>query len=345
MAQSVLFARLIRTTLTMVYLVIIAGSIVRMTGSGMGCPDWPFCFGYAIPPTEISTVTWAPGRTFEPGQMIVHNDQLWVAQGTFVTDQVFREENWEVYTKHNYAHFNPVHTWVEYINRLIGAATGIPALLLALISLFAIKRSVWFAVYGLSVPLVLGFEAWLGKTVVDGNLVPHQITIHMLGAIALVFILFRFLAFIQNRRSSRLEISGSLRWLLWALGLVLFLQIIAGTQVREEIDAIAKLVSDRSTWIENLSTLFIIHRSTAPLLMVGSLAAMLMNHRLVRSIFEIDLFFLLIWAEALSGVILAYFELPKWNQPVHLLLAVLAFGTLLYSIFRSAVPRAISATR
>ena len=345
MAQSVLFARLIRTTLAMVYLVIVAGSVVRMTGSGMGCPDWPFCFGYAIPPTDIRTVTWAPDREFEAGQMILYNDQLWVAQGNFITEATFRDENWEVYTQHDYAHFNPVHTWVEYINRLIGAATGIPALILALISLFAIKRSIWFPVYGLSIPLVLGFEAWLGKTVVDGNLVPHQITIHMLGAIALVFILFRFLAFIQNRRSSRLEISSALKYTLWTLAVVLFAQIVAGTQVREEIDAIAKLFSDRSTWVENLSTLFIIHRSTAPLLMAGSLAAMLMNHRLVRSIFEIDLFFLLIWAEALSGVILAHFDLPKWNQPIHLVLAVLAFGTLLYSIFRSSVPRAISATR
>ena len=48
-----LFRRLAVVTALFAYLQITLGGVVRVSGSGLGCPDWPLCFGAWVPPLEL----------------------------------------------------------------------------------------------------------------------------------------------------------------------------------------------------------------------------------------------------------------------------------------------------
>ncbi len=52
------FRTLAILTAAFIYLLIIAGGLVRATGSGLGCPDWPTCHGTLAPPVgrDITTI-------------------------------------------------------------------------------------------------------------------------------------------------------------------------------------------------------------------------------------------------------------------------------------------------
>jgi heme A synthase len=50
------FRRLTVIAAAAVYLLMVIGGVVRITESGLGCPDWPLCHGKLIPPLELTAL-------------------------------------------------------------------------------------------------------------------------------------------------------------------------------------------------------------------------------------------------------------------------------------------------
>lgn len=180
------FKTTIITSFILVLLVIFAGSMVRMTGSGMGCPDWPKCFGYLIPPTTEKDVFWKSNFNYKKGVMILRNEKFYSAKIDFLSSNEFILSNWLEYIKHDYNEFSVMNTWFEFINRFIGAIAGLSTLIMFLFSFNFLKTKPGVTIMSFIVVLSMLFQAWLGKLVVDSNLSPYKITVHMLMAIVIL---------------------------------------------------------------------------------------------------------------------------------------------------------------
>ena len=317
-------------SIIIVYLVILAGGIVRMTGSGMGCPDWPKCFGYLIPPTERSELDWKANYTYSKNQIIILDESLFYAIDNFNSNQEFNLSNWKEYTKHDYSKFNVYHTWIEYINRLIGAVAGLSVLILFLYSLkfFKSKKNiVGLSFFSLAAIL---FQAWLGKTVVDSNLTASSITVHMLMAIILLFILFTILALSKPIKPSVLPKNISILIIISIMLLVI--QILTGTEVRKFIDIQMEIFNydEKSKWIENITNTFNFHRSfTWSIVIINCLIFLRLKKIFIQSrlIYTINT---LIFLQILTGIIMYYFHFPFSSQPIHLLISTLIIGLQFY---------------
>ena len=321
------------TSLILVYLVIAAGAIVRMTGSGMGCPDWPKCFGYLIPPTERNQLDWKSNHQYHEGEVIIVSEILRVAIYDFNSSIEYESKNWEDYTEHDYALFNATHTWIEFINRLLGALAGLSTLVLFFSTLWRIKKDVWSTVLSFLVLLGMGFQGWLGKTVVDSNLIPYKITIHMVMALLIVLLLIILLAR-ESHSKSVLKNTAVLQKVL-GIGLILTLiQIGMGTQVRQFVDEQMHTfnLEDTSTWLSDWPLLFYIHRSFSiiVLLVHGYLGYLLYQNKMIPNVYIVILSLLSL--EILTGIWMYYFDFPFSSQPLHLLIASLLFGAQSYFI-------------
>lgn len=248
------FQRIALVVFIAVEVLIFVGAVVRASGSGLGCPDWPLCYGRVIPPMKVEDID------FE------HLDLE-----KFRVKAARHGRDPETITKESLrAEFNAVSTWVEYFNRLTSVPVGLSVATMFFASFGQLKRrrvGVFLASVA-SLFLVL-FNAWLGAQVVLSGLKPGIITLHMALAILLQGVLVYTvwaatdspwrLAVVKGENGNRL---------FWA-GLLLLAMVVVegvmGSQVREMTDELAKSHQGelRSQWVSELehSWSYALHRS------------------------------------------------------------------------------------
>ncbi|RZK12507.1 MAG: heme A synthase [Flavobacterium sp.] len=330
------FTSATKTALILVYLVIVAGALVRMTGSGMGCPDWPKCFGYYIPPTDIAELTWAPNREFEKGQVIIKDESLLVATDNFTTGNTFDENKWRPYTKHDYAIFNPTHTWVEYINRLAGALAGLACLVMAVFSFGYRKENKKIIWLSWLVVFLMGFQGWLGATVVYSVLNPVKITIHMIMALVIVCIIL-YILHLAKPKAMPFKFDKTFNILLILSILLTLIQVILGTQVRQYVDEQVKLYGydEMDAILKNPIVGFYFHRTFSFAVLIVNAILIVRNNKLNLGFRKVNWIMWLLGLEILSGMAMYYFDFPFGSQSIHLVVASLLFGIQFYVILES----------
>jgi heme a synthase len=314
------FRKLTLSTLVAVYILILVGGIVRSTGSGMGCPDWPRCFGNWVPPTSAAELPANYKEIYAE-----YRDKKNQKFAKYLTALGMGETATKILSNPavlNEADFNPVKTWIEYANRIVGVIIGFLIFAVFISALKFRKFEPRLTVIAFITFILVGFQGWIGSVVVSTNLTPWTITLHMFLALVIVALLI----YLYHEAGEIYSIKSTIGfWWLLSCMVVLLVQILLGTQVREGIDALAAIAA-RQHWIENLGQSFVIHRSFSWLVLLLHVGLIF---RLIKSgsskVFPLTLI-LLILGTILTGLGMAFFAVPPFLQPVHLLLATITFG-------------------
>lgn len=330
------FNSVVKLSIVLTYLVILAGSVVRNTGSGMGCPDWPKCFGQWVPPTSEAQLPndyrnhYVEHRRQRNERFAALLDKIGKSD---VAKHILTDE-----AVYNETPFNAFHTWTEYVNRLVGALLGLSLVVAFALSLpyFKMRPAIPLRMFGIIV--LTAIQGWFGSIVVSTNLLPGTITVHMALAIAILTALI----LLYVRTSQGKQIYGALRLgntLWYAFGTLLLLsliQVYLGTQVRQNVDIVAAELGreSRHTWIDQLGVAFKIHRSFSFLILgltgfVVYQVNRFMNHYWV--VYRMTwILAVLVLIETLSGISMAWFGMPVLAQPIHMLVGSMVIGAQVY---------------
>ena len=308
--------RLAWTVLVCVIVLVAVGAIVRVTGSGLGCPDWPTCWGCLIPPTSADQI--------DVDKLDLEKFKRHAERKGIDPDTITRETILES--------FNPVHTWIEFSNRLTSLPLGISALLLAFTSLFYPKSKhkkwivglAWFSLFDVI------FNAVMGAMVVRSGLQPGIITLHMALAFLLIAVLVSIIWLSRPDQASEkikddsepdhLFVSKRLLIISLIFFACLFFEGLMGSQLREQTDELQRNAAGvpRDQWIGQLGStmIFKLHRTFSWTLLITALMIFAWSRNISQAR-EPMMILVLVVLMMLMGVILGHLAVYQVVQVLH----------------------------
>ena len=298
------FGRYAIFTTLATYFLIFVGGLVRVSGAGMGCPDWPKCFGRWIPPITINQL---------PPDI-------------------------------NPSTFNLTLAWIEYTNRLIGVTVGFLILALAIWAIAKYRNNFKILIPSVLAALLTAFQGWQGSQLVATGLEPVVVSAHMVIAliIAGLLIYVSMQAYYQSKPAGEIDSTypKSAKWLVRLLLLGAMAQVILGTQFRQAIETIAARfplfspteIIAQITGINNIHMIF----GTGIIMLALVTAFSLLSPKNKPSP--------IVWQsgwtlaalavlQIIIGYVLLYIGFPAVTQVLHMWVASLMYGVILISYF------------
>ena len=318
------------------FLLILAGGVVRSSGSGMGCPDWPKCFDQYIPPTDISQLPKDYQEKYVATRMEKNERFARLLEKTGYDDLAHKIRNDEKI--HIPEEFNPAKTYTEYVNRLIGALTGIFLLLTFVYSFAFLKRTKRIAILSFLNLILVVFQAWLGSIVVSTNLIAWIITLHMLLAIVIIAVAiytYHHAKALETRHSFPASDTKTLKTLVIVALVLSLVQIVVGTEVREAIDAVLSTQGDlaRDLWLTRIDGIYTSHKNIAlAVVAINILVFFIIKRKLIAHTIDTyaNIILLLVILQFATGLALNFMGMPPVAQALHVWFAILFFSAQFY---------------
>ncbi len=304
--------RLAWVALVSLIILVVAGATVRVTGSGLGCPDWPTCWGCLIPPTSADQIDV---EKLDLEKFKTHAARKGIDPETITRDTVLES-------------FDAVQTWIEFTNRLASLPLGFATLFLALFSFKAKQNKKW--IIGLSFFCLFDVlaNAIMGAMVVRSGLQPGIITLHMALAFLLIGVLVTIIWLtrpVTSKNPTAQPRYKKLKIVSLVFFACLFGEGLLGSQLREQTDELAIAAEtengiEREKWGEELGATIIykIHRSFSwSLLVTSGLLFFWMRKEKDWQAVEPKLIFSMVIAMMLMGVILGHIAIFAVIQVLH----------------------------